>query len=143
MKKISIYVVLLIVTGALWSGAISLFADRSGVEVNALVSEGTFVAIGSLFSVLALMTMLYLLVLLSLEVKSNRAEVEKIAFSNKCHLEITALTALIQECDATLYRYDRWEEAGIKGDYMNAKTSVRDKMNAYRLKLEQTYEEIE
>jgi hypothetical protein len=62
---------------------------------------------------------------------------------NNIHLEIIALSALINECDTTLQRYDRWEDAGIKGDYMNAKSSVRDKMNIYRQTLENRYEDIQ
>ncbi len=143
MKKISIYVVLLIVMSGLWYGSVSFFVGRFHGDFSTPLVQGVFGATGSLFSALALITMLYLLVLLTLGVRSNKAEIEEIALSNKRHLEIMALTALIQECDATLYRYDRWEEAGIKGDYMNAKTSVRDRMNEYRLKLEQTFEKIE
>jgi hypothetical protein len=62
---------------------------------------------------------------------------------NNIHLEIIALSALINECDTTLQRYDRWEDAGIKGDYMNAKSSARDKMNIYRQTLENRYEDIQ
>jgi len=135
-------VLLLLVISGLWYCAIFFYADKIAASDVLVFSENLFPAISSLFSALALATMVYLLVLLSLDVKANRLSTELTVQSHKRHLEIIALTALIQECDTTLYRYDRWEEAGIKGDYMNAKTSVREKMNAYREKLEQIYEEI-
>ncbi|VAW73513.1 hypothetical protein MNBD_GAMMA10-1026, partial [hydrothermal vent metagenome] len=130
MKKISIYGVLLVLISAVWFVSINFFVDRSSGDLAGPIVESVFVATDSLFSALMLMTMVYWLVLLSLEVRANRQSTQAIAHSNKHYLEITALTALIQECDTTLYRYDRWEKAGIKGDYMEAKTSVRDKMNA-------------
>ncbi len=142
MKKIFIYILLLVVITALWYFSITFFIDKSGLPYLELVAENTFAAINSIFSVLALTTIVYIVVLLSIDIKFNQTNFEKTALSNKLHLEIIALSSLINECDTTLHRYDRWEKAGIKGDYTNAKADVREKMNAYRTKLEKTYEEI-
>ena len=38
-----------------------------------------------------------------------------------------------------MHRYDRWEAAGIKGDYVNAKSDVRDKMKNYRELLDKKF----
>ncbi|VAW70072.1 hypothetical protein MNBD_GAMMA09-686 [hydrothermal vent metagenome] len=141
MKKIVIYLLLLIVIAGLWYGCIVLFNENMDIQNQMQLSDNTFNAINSLFSVLALVSIVYLLVLLTLDIKHSQVNTINTMLSNKLHLEITALSSLINECDTTLHRYDRWEKAGIKGDYTNAKADVREKMNAYRLKLEHVYEQ--
>jgi hypothetical protein len=143
MKKLSIYVLLQVAVTALWYLSVIIYTDKFSADYGYLVSEKTFMALNSIFTVLLLAAIVSSIALLMIDNKSIQRKFEKTVSSNKSHLEIIALTSLIQECDATLFRYDRWEEAGIKGDYMNAKVSVREKMNAYRLKLEQTYKDIE
>ena len=143
MKKTGIFTILLILTTALWYGSIIFISGKSSIGNIAITSDNIFTLSHSLFLVLFLTAVSYALVLLTLNVKFNQLAFEKNVQSNNMHLEIIALSSLIDECDTTLHRYDRWEEAGIKGDYMNAKTSVRDKMNLYRENLEKKYEDIQ
>jgi len=143
MKKPFIFILLLILTSALWYGSIVFLSSKSSIANIAITSDNVFTLSHSLFLVLFLTAVSYALVLLTMKVKSNQLVFEKNMQANNMHLEIIALSSLIDECDTTLHRYDRWEEAGIKGDYMNAKTSVRDKMNLYRENLEKKYEDIQ
>ncbi len=142
MKKLFIYVLLLIAITGLWFGSVVFFNENIEIAYQIQMADNIFYAVNSLFDILALVTVVYLLVLLSTEIKQNQINTAQTMQTNKTHLEIIALTSLINECDTTLHRYDRWEKAGIKGDYTNAKADVREKMNAYRLKLEQTYEQV-
>lgn len=143
MKKILILILLLISAGMLWYFSLIFLSNKLNIG-NINISPDNIIAIASsLFLALTLSAISYAIILLSMQVKSNQLEFEKNVNSNNIHLEIISLSSLINECDTTLHRYDRWEEAGIKGDYMNAKTSVREKMNAYREKLEKSYENIQ
>jgi len=127
----------------LWYFSLIFLSNKLNIG-NINISPDNIIAIASsLFLALTLSAISYAIILLSMQVKSNQLEFEKNVNSNNIHLEIISLSSLINECDTTLHRYDRWEEAGIKGDYMNAKTSVREKMNAYREKLEKSYENIQ
>jgi len=91
---------------------------------------------------MALVAALFSLCLVVLKMETQQNQFDVMMKSNKLNLEIIALSSLIQESDATLHRYDRWEAAGIKGDYVNAKSSVRDKMNKHRELLERKFEEV-
>ena len=143
MKNILIFILLLITTTALWYFSIIFFSNETNLT-NTGISENDIPGIlNSLFLSLALAASSFAIIILSLNIKSNKTALEKSMSLNNIHLEIIALSALIDECDTTLHRYDRWEDAGIKGDYMNAKTSVRDKMNIYRETLENRYEDIQ
>jgi len=143
MKKTGIFIILLILATALWYGSIVFLSGKSSIGNIAITSDNIFTLSHSLLLILFLTAVSYALVLLTLNVKFNQLAFEKNVQSSNMHLEIIALSSLIDECDTTLHRYDRWEEAGIKGDYMNAKTSVRDKMNLYRENLEKKYEDIQ
>ena len=143
MKKTGIFIILLILTTALWYGSIIFISGKSSIGNITITPENIITLSHSLFLILFLTAVSYALVLLALKVKANQLAFEKNVQSSNMHLEIIALSSLIDECDTTLHRYDRWEEAGIKGDYMNAKTSVRDKMNLYRENLEKKYEDIQ
>ena len=55
-------------------------------------------------------------------------------------MEIMALSALIQESEGALARYERWDSAGA--DYAKAKATVRKKLNEHREKLELVLYEI-
>ncbi|VAW63609.1 hypothetical protein MNBD_GAMMA08-115 [hydrothermal vent metagenome] len=143
MKKTGIFIILLILATALWYGSIVFLSGKSSIGNIAITSDNIFTLSHSLLLILFLTAVSYALVLLTLNVKFNQLAFEKNVQSSNMHLEIIALSSLIDECDTTLHRYDRWEEAGIKGDYMNAKTSVRDKMNLYRENLEKKYDDIQ
>jgi len=143
MKRIIAFILLLLMVAAVWYFSLRFSISALGTVDGAEFNPHIFSVMGILFSALALFSIIFLLILLTLDTRSNQINLAKIHLSNQKHLEVLALTSLIQECDTTLYRYDRWEEAGIKGDYMNARASVRDKMNAYRENLERKYTEIQ
>jgi len=94
------------------------------------------------FSMTSLIVAMFSLSLIVLKLESQKKYFETLSRQNSLNLEIMALSSLIQESDATLHRYDRWEAAGIKGDYVNAKSDVREKMNTYRDVLESKFNEI-
>lgn len=143
MKKILIFILLLLTTGTLWYFSMLFFANSLNIPNVAITAENITTISSSLFLALFLAAISFAVILLSMKVNTNQLNFEKSVYSNNIHLELMALSSLIDECDTTLHRYDRWEEAGIKGDYMNAKSSVRDKMNVYRDKLENCYEVIQ
>ena len=143
MKRLIAFVLVIIAAAGLWYASLPMMVDNFSELNNQGVSIDHFSGIGSLFTALALTSLVFVVSLQAIETKDNRKMLEKTLLTNKLHLEVIALSSLINECDTTLHRYDRWEKAGIKGDYTNSKADVRDKMNVYRKKLEQTYEEIQ
>lgn len=143
MKRLIAFVLVIIAAAGLWYISIPMMVENFSELNNEGVSVDHFSGIGSLFTALALTSLVFVVCLQALDAKDNKQMLEVTLKTNKLHLEVIALTSLINECDTTLHRYDRWEKAGIKGDYTNSKADVRDKMNAYRKKLEQTYEEIQ
>jgi len=143
MKKLLIFISLLLTTGVMWYFSILFFANNLNIPNIVITAKNITMISNSLFLALFLAAISFAVILLSIKINKNQLNFEKSVQSNNIHLEIIALSSLIDECDTTLHRYDRWEEAGIKGDYMNAKSSVRDKMNVYRDKLENCYEEIQ
>jgi len=141
MKKILIFILLMLLTAGLWYLSIVFFSNKIN-GISAEITDNIIIS-NSLFMALSLAAISFAIILLSLKVNTNQINFEKSVLINNIHIEIIALSSLIEECDNTLHRYDRWEEAGIKGDYMNAKTSVRDKMNSYRERLENRYYDIQ
>lgn len=63
--------------------------------------------------------------------------------ANRQSLEIMALSALIQEADCALLRYERWEKSDNAGDYKNAKAKVRESLSDHRAKLEKLLNDLE
>jgi len=143
MKKLFIFILVIISTVVLWYFSIVFFSNQINLANIAMTGDNIIAISSSLFIALALAAISSAIILLTLKVNTNQINFENSVHVNNIHIEIIALSALIDECDNTLHRYDRWEEAGIKGDYMNAKTSVRDKMNVYREKLENRYYDIQ
>lgn len=143
MKRLLAFVIVIIAVAVLWYFSMPMMAEKISLINSDTGSLERFSGISSLFSALALASIVFIVCVQALDAKENQISLDKTLMSNKLHLEVIALTSLINECDMTLHRYDRWEKAGIKGDYTNSKAGVRDKMNAYRKKLEQTYEEIQ
>jgi len=104
--------------------------------------EDHVLKVNNWFSMISLIVAMFSLSLIVLKLESQKKYFETLSRQNSLNLEIMALSSLIQESDATLHRYDRWEAAGIKGDYVNAKSDVREKMNTYRDILESKFNEI-
>lgn len=138
MKNLLILVALLLGVLALWYYSIVLSPDIAQPPVLKDLLSG----INSWFSIVALVAALFALSLVVLNLQTSQNQFDRLMKQNSLNMEIIALSSLIQEADSTLHRYDRWEAAGIKGDYVNAKSSVREKMNAQREQLERKYEEI-
>lgn len=142
MKKLLIFIILIISIISLWIFTLFFITDKFEIALRITSLNDIFTGINSLYSSLAFAGIIFAIIILAINTNVNRTKLEELTQSHNKHLEIIALSALIQECDSTLHRYDRWEEAGIMGDYMNAKTSVRDKMNTYRENLNKKYEEV-
>jgi len=138
MKNILILICLFLSVLLLWYYSIIIPSNNS-IE---FVIEDHISKVNNWFSVMSLLAAMFSLSILVLKNDSQKKYFEIVTKQNSLNLEIMALSSLIQESDATLHRYDRWEAAGIKGDYVNAKSGVREKMNAYRDILETKFEEI-
>jgi len=138
MKNVLILISLLALVILLWYYSIVLSPDGvQPISVDQLVSS-----VNNWFSIMALVAALFALSLVVLKMESQQKQFDVMMKQNNLNLEIMALSSLIQESDATLHRYDRWEAAGIKGDYVNAKSDVREKMNSHRELLEQKFAEV-
>ncbi len=138
MRNIVLIAALLLVVVCLWY--FTLYSQLKGV--SSIQPETILTEVNNWFSMLALVCALFALCVLVLNMQSQTKQFNQLLEQNRNSLEVIALASLIQESDATLHRYDRWEAAGIKGDYVNAKSTVREKMNSQREKLEQKYYEI-
>ena len=138
MKNILILMGLFLFVFLLWY--YSLILSPQGIENDEL--KYLMKNINNWFSIMALVAAMFSLCLVVLKMQTQQNQFDVMMKSNKLNLEIIALSSLIQESDATLHRYDRWEASGIKGDYVNAKSSVRDKMNKHRELLERKFEEV-
>jgi len=138
MKNILLLICLLCVVLFLWYFSFVLPTANTAD----FVIEDHILKINNWFSIVSMLAALFSLSLVVLKLESQKKHFEIISHQNSLNLEIMALSSLIQESDATLHRYDRWEAAGIKGDYVNAKSGVREKMNTYREVLESKFEEI-
>lgn len=143
MKRATILLFTMIAAAALWYVSIIMVSDKFFTKDDLLVNASVYAIINSLFLCLAIAAIAYAIIALTFDLKICHRAIEGTMHSNKLHLEVVALTSLIQECDITLHRYDRWEEAGIRGDYASAKADVREKMNAHKEKLESKLQEIQ
>lgn len=138
MKNVLLLVGVLLGVIAMWY--FSLVIPAKELEAPVLVEQ--LQEVNNWFSIVALAFALFALCMLILSMESQRKQFRTSLQQNQLSMEIMALSSLIQEADATLHRYDRWEAAGIKGDYVNAKSGVREKMNQQREMLERKYEAL-
>lgn len=138
MKKILLLIFILLLVVVLWYFSIMRSTNVSDMStIQELLAD-----VNQWFATISLVFALFALCLLVLKVDVLEKRFDRLTEQNQLNLQIIALSTLIQEADATLHRYDRWEAAGIKGDYVNAKSAVREKMNAQRDMLEDKYEQI-
>ena len=138
MKNILLLISILVLVVMLWYFSII----RSAIPTDVVTIEQLLTDINQWSAAISLVLALFALSLLVLKVDVLEKRFKQSMEQNQLHLQVIALSTLIQEADATLHRYDRWEAAGIKGDYVNAKSTVREKMNAQREMLEDKYEQI-
>ncbi|MCW9046686.1 MAG: hypothetical protein OQK46_01300 [Gammaproteobacteria bacterium] len=138
MKNIMILICLFLSILLLWYYSIILPSNNAAE----FIIEEHIYNVNNWFSMMSLLAAIFSLSLVIIKFDSQKKQFDILTKQNSFNLEIIALSSLIQESDATLHRYDRWEAAGIKGDYVNAKSGVREKMNSYRDKLESRFEQI-
>lgn len=138
MKNIILLICLLFAVLILWYYSL-IFPSNNSAD---FIIKDHIYNVNNWFSMLSLLVAMFSLCLIVLKLESQKKYFDVLTKQNSLNLEIMALSSLIQESDATLHRYDRWEAAGIKGDYVNAKSGVREKMNTYREVLESKFEEL-
>ena len=138
MKNVIILICLFFAVIFLWYFSI-LLPSANTTEFN--ITEHVL-KVNNWFSIVSLLVAMFCLSLIVLKLESQEKYFKILSKQNSLNMEIMALSSLIQESDATLHRYDRWEAAGIKGDYVNAKSGVREKMNKYRDVLESKFNEL-
>ena len=143
MKRFFGFFFLALLVIAIWVVSIFTMTQLYGVPSTASEAGEMFGGVNALFSGLALAGVIFTVWLQSLDLKANQENLNKSMEANRCSMEIMALSALIQESDCALARYERWEAAGSNGDYKNAKAKVRQKLNEHRNKLEQALTQIE
>ncbi len=132
---------MLLVT-AIWYSSIVFITNQFGSPDSLSAAGEMFGGISSLFSGLALAGVIFAVWLQTLDVKTNQTNLEKTMKTNKLSLEIMALSALTQECDSALQRYERWEKSSPNSDYKDAKATVREKLKEHRIEIENKLMEI-
>ena len=129
MQNKKLFILISLICIVLWLASIPVLAIFYGFPQSLSDAGEMFGGIGSLFSGLGLAGIIYALILQSKELDETQKALKVTA-------RLSALTALIQEADAALLRYERWDSSRDNGDYAKAKKTVRDKMGIYRQELE-------
>ena len=142
MKRLISFSLLMAVMITIWYFSIQVVIRMYGEPNDVAAAGDMFGGIDSLFSGLALAGVIFAVWLQTLDVKTNQENLEKTMRANRLSLEIMALSSLIQEANAALERYERWEKAEGAGDYSQAKSKVREKLKSHREKLESKLDEI-
>ncbi|MEY1660692.1 hypothetical protein [Isoalcanivorax beigongshangi] len=101
-----------------------------------------FGAVNALFSGLAFAGVIYALILQERDSRISDAQFKKNMELSGLSGQIMAYSALLQECDAALQRYERWENTSNAGDYRSVKERVRASARGYRGELEKLAEKI-
>lgn len=143
MKKILLFLGLVMAVVTIWYLSIEVAMNKYGAPTDVAAAGEMFGGINALFSGLALAGIVFALWLQTLDVKTNRENLQKTMETNKRSLEIMALSSLIQEADCALQRYERWEKSGNSADYSEVKKTVRDKLKILRKRLEDRLIQIE
>lgn len=129
MQNKKVFILISLICILLWLVSILVLAAFYGFPQSLSDAGEMFGGIGSLFSGLGLAGIIYALILQSKELDETQKALKVTA-------RLSALTALIQEADAALLRYERWELSSSNNDYSKSKKTVRDKMTVYRQELE-------
>lgn len=143
MKKILLFLVLVMAVVTIWYLSIDFTMSKYGAPTDVASAGDMFGGINALFSGLALAGIVFAVWLQTLDVQTNRENLQKTIETNKQSLEIMALSSLIQEADCALQRYERWEKSANSGDYGEASKTVRDKLKLHRERLEDKLIQIE
>lgn len=143
MKRFAGFFFLAMVVVALWVASVVIVINIYGLPTNAAEAGDMFGGINALFSGLALAGVIFTVWLQSLDVKTNQENLNKSMESNRRSLEIMALSALIQEADSALLRYERWEKTENAGNYDSAKAKVRQALNGHRGQLERLLNDVQ
>jgi len=143
MKRLAMFFILMAAVTLIWYFSIPFVIETYGKPKDVAAAGDMFGGINSLFSGLALAGVIFAVWLQTLDVKTNQDNLQKTMISNKHSLEIMALSALIQEDNSALERYERWEKTDTKADYKQVKSKVREKLTLHREQLEEKMTEIE
>ena len=141
MKRFFGFFFLGVLVIAIWLGSSFFLVELYGIPKTASEAGEMFGGVNALFSGLALAGVIFTVWLQSADLKTNEKNLNKSMEANQRSMEIMALSALIQESDCALARYERWESADA--DYAKAKATVRKKLNEHRKKLELVLDDIE
>ena len=67
----------------------------------------------------------------------NQMQIEKSIRASEISAKLAAYSALLQESDNALERYERWEQKSKDADYKVVKEKVRKNITSYRAEIEQ------
>lgn len=127
-----------------WCLSIVVLLTIFGIPSNLSEAGEMFGGVNALFSGLALAAIIYTNRLQSHQIQENQNNIKMSMKATNQSLEIMALSTLVQEADATLSRYDRWnEKSKSNNDYANAQKKVRDKLKIHREQLEKKLEQLQ
>lgn len=143
MNRFSGFFFLALIVIVLWVISIVLMIGVYGIPKSASEAGDMFGGVNALFSGLALAGVIFTVWLQTLDVKTNQENLNNSIESHRLSLEIMALSALIQEADCALSRYERWEKSENSGDYSTAKAKVRESLVGHRKKLEHLLNDVQ
>jgi hypothetical protein len=134
---------LLLAGAVLW--ALSILVMYGFFPAPATVQDfgDMFGAVNALFSGLALAGVIYAVLVQTEEIKNNQIQIEKSIRANEISARLAAYSALLQEGDSALERYERWEQRGNGHDYSNVKAKVRDNVKTYRTEIEKLVSQLQ
>jgi len=145
LKIYGLFILIALFFIVLWLGSIFFLVSHYGIPKDIASAGDMFGGIGALFSGLGLAGIIYALILQNREMKATRSSLRITA-------RLSVLSALINEADNALMRYERWEKANAEKnntksknqpDYSKAKKTVRNKLTTYRHELESLLQEYQ
>ena len=131
------FIKLLISGAVLWLLSIPIMYLFFPRPVTAHDFGDMFGAINALFSGLALAGVIYAVLMQTEDIKNNQTQIEKSIRASEISAKLAAYSALLQESDNALERYERWEQKSKDADYKVVKEKVRKNITSYRAEIEQ------
>ena len=119
------FIKLLISGAVLWLLSIPIMYLFFPRPVTAHDFGDMFGAIHALFSGLALAGVIYAVLMQTEDIKNNQMQIEKSIRASEISAKLAAYSALLQESDNALERYERWEQKSKDADYKVVKEKVR------------------
>ncbi len=134
---------LLLAGVVLWALSILVMYGFFPVPATAQDFGDMFGAVNALFSGLALAGVIYAVLVQTEEIKNNQVQIEKSIRANEISARLAAYSALLQEGDSAVERYERWEQRHNGQDYSKVKAKVRENVNTYRTEIEKLVRQLE